>query len=197
MDIITLLPGLIIGVVLHEMGHAYAAYYFGDKTAYYQGRLNPLKLHTHVDPVGTIIFPVVGLMLGGFIFGWAKPVPIDPRNFREYRKGMFVVSIAGVAVNFVLALLSGLLLKMTSDPLIAKILVQSVQINCILGVFNLIPVPPLDGSKVIMTLFPSTERFFLESERYGMLILLALIFTGALKLFLVPAFILINIFLNL
>ena len=188
MEVIALLPGLIIGVILHEMAHGYAALKFGDDTAKREGRLDFTKLHTHVDPLGTIIFPIMGLMAGGIIFGWAKPVPIRPNRFSDYKKGMLVVSLAGVAANFTLALLSGLLLKFTAPGLIALILLKSVQINCILGVFNLLPIPPLDVSKVIATLIPATERFFYESEQYGMFIIIGLIFLGAFQYLLLPAF---------
>ena len=197
MEVIALLPGLIIGVILHEMAHGYAALKFGDDTAKREGRLDFTKLHTHVDPLGTIIFPIMGLMAGGIIFGWAKPVPIRPNRFSDYKKGMLVVSLAGVAANFTLALLSGLLLKFTAPGLIALILLKSVQINCILGVFNLLPIPPLDGSKVIATLIPATERFFYESEQYGMFIIIGLIFLGAFQYLLLPAFLLIQLILSL
>ena len=197
MEVIALLPGLIIGVILHEMAHGYAALKFGDDTAKREGRLDFSKLHTHVDPLGTIIFPIMGLMAGGLIFGWAKPVPIRPNRFSNYKKGMLVVSLAGVAVNFALALVSGLLLKVVGPGILGLILLKSVQINCILGVFNLLPIPPLDGSKVIATIFPSTEQFFSESERYGMFIIIGLIMVGAFKFLLMPAFLLIQLILSI
>ena len=196
-EVLALLPGLIIGVILHEMGHGYAALKFGDDTAKREGRLDWRQLHTHVDPIGTLVFPLVGLLAGGFIFGWARPVPIRPNRFSNYKTGMLVVSLAGVAANFALALVSALFLNVFDTGLMALILIKSVQINCILGVFNLLPIPPLDGSKVIATLFPSTERFFYESEQYGMFIIIGLIFIGAFKYLLIPALLLTQLFLSL
>ncbi|GAB5602623.1 site-2 protease family protein [Thermus sp. FJN-A] len=174
------LGALVFSLVLHELGHAYAAYLFGDHTAKRQGRLtlNPLK---HLDPLGTVLLLLVG-------FGWAKPVPIYPPAFRAYRLGLFAVSIAGIAINLVLAVLFALLVRglFALDPLgvvltfrgEAKTLVGLLalafffasSINLVLAVFNLLPIPPLDGSKILQSLLPlSWQPFLWRLEQYAWL----------------------------
>src|SRR3954464_7519318 len=147
----------IMAVVFHEFAHGFVANLWGDSTAKDQGRLtlNPIP---HLDPIGTVLFPLIN-MLSGFnaLIGWAKPVPIDPRRFRKYRPGLFWVSLAGPGMNILLAIISAASFFALSrwmprtfylyDPLIKMSLV-SVSLNYALGIFNLIPLPPLDGSKI-------------------------------------------------
>lgn len=166
-----------MSVVIHEVSHGYAASYLGDETARYQGRLtlNPLK---HLDPVGSFLIPFLSYSFGGFIIGWAKPVPYNPYNLRPGRFSEAIVAGAGPFSNIVVALIFGLFLR-TGPTNLALIEVTSalVFINILLALFNLIPVPPLDGSKILFALFP--ERFVeLRGlfERYGLILLLFFIF---------------------
>lgn len=171
---------LIISVVAHEVAHGATAYYFGDPTAKNLGRLtlNPIK---HLDLFGSIILPTMLALSGtGFIVGWAKPVPYNPYNLSNRRWGEFFVSIAGVVVNFVIALIFGMILRFSSSLGLSvsatEIIAYIVIINLVLMVFNLVPIPPLDGSKILMTFLPAQyERYFLSMERYGIFILIAFI----------------------
>lgn len=176
------IPGLLLALAMHEFAHGFAAYKMGDNTAKYSGRLsiNPLA---HLDPIGTVC-----LLL--FRFGWAKPVPINPNNFTDRRKGVIIVSLAGPLMNFLLALLSALAFQLISHfaPMseitmfLIYILKYSEILNVGLMVFNLIPLPPLDGSKVLLELLPYHKReFFYRIERYSQLILILLIFTRVLN----------------
>jgi Zn-dependent protease len=175
---------LLYSLALHELGHAWTADRMGDKTARNLGRvtLNPIR---HLDPMGTLLLLVVG-------FGWAKPVPIVPGNFRSYRLGMFLVSIAGVVVNFLIAILALVALVSLGTTLgnIVQIFPQggtagnplryglfvAAQINIVLAVFNLLPVPPLDGSKVLQALLPSSmQRAMWQLERYGFFLVIIIL----------------------
>ncbi|MEN9621789.1 MAG: hypothetical protein RLZZ67_223 [Candidatus Parcubacteria bacterium] len=175
---------LLFSVVIHEVAHGYAALYLGDKTAEYEGRLtlNPLK---HIDMVGTIILPALSLMLpGSLLFGWAKPVPFNPYNLRNRKWGEAIVAVAGPLSNFLLALIFGLFIRfflipqgMSSSP--AGDLCQIiVWVNITLAIFNLIPVPPLDGSKIISAVLP--QKFMViraKIESFGFIgVLLFLLF---------------------
>lgn len=151
------LPGFLLAITFHEWSHARMAKVFGDNTAESQGRLT-LNPAAHLDMFGTFIIPMICLALGGAIFGYAKPVPVDMRNFRDFRKGMFWVSFAGPLSNFLLGLISAFLFALVSTQMdnsneyfsiILKMLSYSVFINFILAFFNLIPFPPLDGSKMV------------------------------------------------
>lgn len=170
-------PVMLISVSLHEVAHAYAAYKCGDGTARAFGRLtlNPLA---HLDPLGTILILFVG-------FGWARPVPINPRNFRKPRRDLFIVSIAGIVVNLLLGLLGVLLLygsaKLTFLPVNTQSLVMNffyifAILNIGLAVFNLIPLPPLDGSKVLSTILPPalSARYF-RLEYYAPYVFLGIV----------------------
>jgi Zn-dependent protease len=163
---------LIISVMAHEVAHGAAALAFGDPTAKNQGRLtlNPLK---HIDLFGSIILPLLLIITSsGFLMGWAKPVPYNPYNLRNRRLGEFCVSIAGILTNFIIALVFVFLIKLSfilnlSQPTINLIL-YIIFLNITLGVFNLIPIPPLDGSKILFTLVPYRyERYLLVLEKYG------------------------------
>jgi Zn-dependent protease len=171
---------LIFSVVVHEVSHGYAAYFQGDNTAKYAGRLtlNPLK---HLEWFGSFILPVISYFLGGFIIGWAKPVPFNPYNLRNQRWGEAIVAIAGPLANICIALFFGLLLRFGAfaslDSSFISIVGTIVFINLVLATFNLVPIPPLDGSKILFSFFPRSFQnirpFF---ERYGFLILLFFIF---------------------
>jgi Zn-dependent protease len=176
-DTLIWLPAILIALTFHEFAHGLVADWLGDRTPFYQGRLtlNPLP---HIDWMGF-------LMLLIFKFGWAKPVQVDPRNFKNVsmKKGMMLVSLAGPGMNMLLALLSMLALKLLIPyqngqwiSLFIPLLQPLVYINLILAAFNLIPVPPLDGSKILAGVLPdSGARFMYSLEQYGPLILLLLI----------------------
>ena len=177
---------MLLAITIHEYAHGRMAYYFGDATAKYHGRLslNPLK---HLDPLGTIALLFFG-------FGWAKPVPINPYNFRDYRSGMLWVSFAGPLANFALAL-AGLFLFYIPVKFgfgwmpYYKFIDILITFNILLGVFNLIPVPPLDGSKILTALAPDNiAAFFSRIEPYAPVLLMVLIFSGVLGRVIVPLF---------
>jgi Zn-dependent protease len=183
-------PVLLLAMVAHEYAHGYAAMKQGDLTAYQLGRLtwNPIK---HIDPFMTIILPIALAVMGGPIFGGAKPVPVNPRNFRNYKRGDIIVSLAGVATNVVLAFVSvpliilvGLLGAQLPDlmrPLavVQQMLVWSVLINLFLAAFNLLPIPPLDGSHVFKYLLPPRWSLaYQQAGRYGIVILFGLLWVG-------------------
>jgi Zn-dependent protease len=172
---------LIISVMAHEVAHGAAAYAFGDPTAKNQGRLtlNPLK---HIDLFGSIILPMLLYFTthGGFIFGWAKPVPYNPYNLRNRRLGEFCVSVAGILTNFIIAIIFAVIIRFAaawgfSDAVIS-LMAYIILLNITLGVFNLIPVPPLDGSKILYTLVPYRfERELLALEKYGFIFVVILV----------------------
>ena len=170
---------ILFSVILHEVMHGVMALRFGDRTAQLAGRLtlNPLP---HIDPIGTVLLPLLLVITGSpVIFGWAKPVPVNPYNFRDLRKGEFFVSIAGVLANLGLAFLAAALFHLTgpfSNSLLRNALAFAVDINLILAVFNLLPIPPLDGSKILLSFLPPRYvRSYQQLERYGILILLFLL----------------------
>ena len=171
---------LIISVMAHEIAHGAVAYYFGDPTAKNQGRLtlNPLK---HIDLFGSIILPVLLYITNsGFIFGWAKPVPYNPYNLKKRRLGEFCVSIAGIITNFLIAIVFAIFIRFAlvwgfSQPTI-ELITYIILLNITLGVFNLFPIPPLDGSKILFTLIPYRyERQLMAMEKYGIYILIIFI----------------------
>jgi Zn-dependent protease len=175
MTSVLLVGVLIVSVVLHEVSHGAVAARLGDPTARLAGRLtlNPLK---HLDPVGSVLLPVVLVVTGApFVFGWAKPVPYDPRYFRSPRWGAALVGAAGPAMNMLLALAAGLAIRSgaVDGPLVYAVVV----VNLVLAVFNLLPVPPLDGSKLLYPVLPIPAlRAYLSLERFGILIAVGLVY---------------------
>lgn len=189
--VVWLLP-VVFAITVHEVAHGWMAKQFGDKTADRQGRLtlNPLK---HIDPVGTIIVP--GLLLitfTGFIFGWAKPVPVDARNFKNPKKAMAIVALAGPLSNLLMAISWALLarvgvainMEFVSMPLIYSG-VAGITINLVLALINMLPIPPLDGSRILTGLLPDYWAWrYNQLERWGFLILLVLLATNTLGMIL-------------
>ncbi len=187
---------LLFSVIMHELAHGYVAFSLGDPTAKYAGRLtlNPIK---HLDLFGSIILPLLLFLAGSpFLFGWAKPVPVNPYNFSDKKYGDIKVSLAGPASNFLLAIIFGLILRFIPSEIILAnqgigiALVYIVAINIWLAVFNLIPVPPLDGSWILFSLLSNKFlrlRFFLK--QYGIVILVLLILFGGSLWFKITGFI--------
>lgn len=175
-ELIFSLAILIMSVVIHEVSHGYAAYLLGDKTAKYQGRLtlNPLK---HLDMFGSIFLPLLLVISKvGFVIGWAKPVPYNPYNLRNQRWGEAMVAIAGPLSNILIALVFGLIIRFGAYTLPTSFIQLSfilVLINVVLACFNLVPIPPLDGSKILFSVLPdSLGRFRYSLERYGFVLVL-------------------------
>lgn len=191
---IAVLP-LLFAITVHEFAHGWVAKHFGDPTAQRLGRLtlNPIK---HIDPVGTILVPGVLLVLGGFIFGWAKPVPVTWENLRNPKRDMAIVAAAGPAANLIMAVLWGVVAK------IGTVLPESLHwaawpmfymgqfgivINLVLTVLNLLPLPPLDGGRVAVGLLPGRLAWSLSRvEPYGFFVLIALLATGVLSQIISP-----------
>lgn len=180
-------PVLLFSMVAHEYAHGYAAYKQGDATAYQLGRLtwNPIK---HVDPFMTVLLPLFTFFVWGFAFGGAKPVPVNPRNYRNFKRGDIIVSLAGVAVNFVVAIACTLLVVLIGMiaqrapgalqelTLLQAMMAYGVLFNLLLAIFNLLPIPPLDGSHVMKYLLPPAWALqYQRAGRFGLLIVFAVV----------------------
>ena len=163
---------LILSVIIHEVSHGYMAELLGDPTARLQGRLtlNPIK---HVDPMGSIIVPAMTYLLGGFAFGWAKPVVYNPYNLKNRRQGEFLIALAGPLSNLAIAVIFGTIIRFvaagaTEMTPFLEVLSVIVAMNIVLAVFNLVPLPPLDGSKLFLAFLPTQYgRFRFAVERFG------------------------------
>lgn len=201
MEFLVWAPVLLFAIVAHEYAHAEAAYRQGDDTAYLLGRVtfNPLK---HIDPFMTVLFPLLLWLAGAPPFGAAKPVPVNPRNFRNYRRGDIIVSLAGIIANLGLFVASALLFALvglvagavpgleSSLTVVQRMLVWSMWLNVILAFFNLLPIPPLDGSHVMYHLLPPQAGLrFRRLQAFGLLpiLLIVWVFPRALQVLLWPA----------
>lgn len=190
-DLIVVYVVLLFSCCVHELSHAWTAYMCGDDTAKLAGRmtLNPV---VHIDPIGTIAFPLLAIVVGTlskgatFLFGWAKPVPVNPSRFHNYRRDDIIVSVSGIVSNLLLALLAASFLRSwymlggfhSWKPLV-DIIRSFMYINVILGVFNLIPIPPLDGSRVLYHYLPMRTAWqFRKLEHFGFVILILFLSTG-------------------
>jgi len=206
-NFILIAPVLLFSMVAHEYAHGYAALKNGDMTAYQLGRLtwNPAK---HIDPFMTILLPLMLFLAGGVVFGGAKPVPVNPRNYRNFKKGDIIVSLAGVATNLVIAIIcvplailvhfiAGIAPALAAPASIFQLMLWSgIQLNVVLAAFNLIPIPPLDGSHVMKYLLPPAWSLsYQRIGRYGLVVLFLLISVGRplLMIWFKPAFALIGL----
>lgn len=181
---------ILFAITVHEVAHGWMARQFGDRTAEMLGRLtlNPIK---HIDPVGTVAVPLLMVWLGGFLFGWAKPVPVSFRNLRNPKRDMVFVALAGPGANLLMAVGWAVLLKLFKGaaPVLGTSLVYFVQMaqigiffNLLLMIFNLLPIPPLDGGRVLRGLVPESIGRHLDAlERYGLIIVVGLIVAGLLS----------------
>ena len=178
---------LFLAVILHECAHGWAAYKLGDSTAKNLGRLtlNPIK---HVDMVGTLLLPAMLLIMHSpVMFGWAKPVPVNFLNLRHPKQDMIWVGLAGPAVNVFLALLASLFIRFHFSPLGDQILAMAIQINLVLAIFNLVPIPPLDGSRLVMGILPNRYAYvYSRMEPYGIVIVFLLLYLGLFEKYIWP-----------
>ena len=173
-----MLPSILIALTFHEFSHGWVANMLGDRTARSLGRLS-LNPFVHIDPLGFMLLIFYG-------FGWAKPVPVNPVNLKgDMSRSMLLVSLAGPAANMILAFISAIVLGALAGfgiPYFIDVMQYMIRINVMLGIFNLIPIPPLDGSKILAGILPGRQRWIYEKESYGMILLIILIFTGAIGL---------------
>ncbi|MBO7238307.1 MAG: site-2 protease family protein [Elusimicrobiaceae bacterium] len=196
MDLFVIIPILFFSIVLHEFAHGYVAYRLGDDTAYVLGRLtlNPLK---HIDLIGTFLVPALCIISGLPVFGWAKPVPVNARRLASPFKDMGKVALAGPTANLLLAIICAFLIKLiivsgifSADTAERSVqcLIYGIQINVLLAVFNLMPIPPLDGGHIVAALLPlkAAIKYTMFFGRFGMWLVIGLIVTGVFKYILYP-----------
>jgi Zn-dependent protease len=180
---------LLVSLTVHEAAHAFTADRLGDPTARLLGRVS-LNPAVHIDPIGTILFPLIAIMTNVPVIGWAKPVPVNGRNLRDERRDFVLVAAAGPASNLALAALAAFVWRMLpggADELIATIVQRALLMNVLLAVFNMIPVPPLDGGNVLAGLLPiPLARQYDRLRPWGFLLLYGLMLTGILGAIVVP-----------
>ena len=182
---------VLFAITVHEAAHGYVARMFGDNTAYVLGRvtLNPIR---HIDPLGTIVIPLGMVLLTGFMFGWANPVPVDWGSLRKPKRDMIWVAAAGPGVNLAMAVVWALLYRVLSAAGVQEnyfylVAQAGISVNLVFMALNLLPIPPLDGGRIVSGLLPTRMSMaYSRIEPYGLFILLALMFTGALSFFLRP-----------
>jgi len=190
MEIAIIIVVLMYSVILHELGHGVVAYFNGDRTAKEAGRLtlNPIP---HIDLFGTILLPALLIyMKSPILFGWAKPVPFNPLYFRNRNLGIFTVGIAGPLTNIILAIVFSISLRLGgAEGLFAPVLYYGASINLILAIFNLLPIPPLDGSRAVSVLMPrELKMIWFSLDRWGFFIIILLLYTGIIHRFIVPLY---------
>ncbi|MCD5404897.1 MAG: site-2 protease family protein [Desulfotomaculum sp.] len=195
-EVATLIPAVVIALTFHEYAHAVVAYKLGDPTAKYSGRLtlNPIP---HVDPIGMLMLFFVG-------FGWAKPVPVNPYNFNKPKRDMVLVSLAGPLSNVILAIAFALLFGVFyafGSQVLVDVVYKIIWINVVLAVFNMLPIPPLDGSKILAGILPGDSAWLNYLEQYGFIILIILALTGILwpilMFFIEPLWALVQVFVEI
>jgi len=201
-NVVTFMPAFLAALVIHEFSHAWMASRFGDRTSAWAGRLS-LNPAVHMDPIGTVAFPLISILMGSSVFfGWAKPVPIDTRQFSSYSKGLFWVSFAGPLSNFILGFLTAFALvalrvfvpESAGFYKFGSMFLESLLLlNFALAIFNLIPIPPLDGSNMVLSFLGyEASQKFMALQQYSFFLLIILMFSGALRVITIPILFLAN-----
>lgn len=206
-NIVLFMPAFLFALVIHEYAHAWMATRYGDNTSEWSGRLT-MNPAAHIDPIGTILLPMASIAFGWHLFfGWAKPVPIDPRQFSHYRKGLFWVSFAGPLSNILTGFVAAFLfvgfakyvpITFSFHEAVLSMLQAFLMLNFSLAVFNMIPIPPLDGSNILLSFLSyNASRKFLEFSQYASMLLLFLMISGAFSVLRYPVLLLVNLSVNL